>query len=68
LYLEAVKRMGNDASSILHVAGSSRDAIGAKVVGMKTAWINRKGLPMDWNYPLDLEVKSFRELTSALLS
>lgn len=67
IYLEAVKRMGNDASKILHVAGSARDAIGAKAVGMRTAWINRKGLPMDWDYPLDLEVKSFRELASALL-
>jgi 2-haloacid dehalogenase len=67
IYLEAVRRMGNDSSNILHVAGSARDAIGAKTVGMKTAWINRKGLPMDWNYPLDLEVKSFQELTVALL-
>ena len=66
IYREAVKLMGKDPSRILHVAGSGRDAIGAKAVGMKTAWINRKGLPMDWNYPLDLEVKSFRELTSAL--
>jgi 2-haloacid dehalogenase len=68
IYNEAVKLMGNDASRILHVAGSARDAIGAKAVGMRTAWINRKDLPMDWNYPLDLGVKSFRELTSALLA
>lgn len=67
IYKEAVRRMGNDASKILHVAGSSMDAIGAKVVGLKTAWINRKGLPMDWDYPLDLEVKSFGELTASLL-
>jgi len=66
IYREAVKLMGNDPSQILHVAGSGRDAIGAKAVGMKAAWINRKGLPMDWDIPLDLEVKSFRELTSAL--
>ena len=66
IYRNAVKLMGNDPSRILHVAGSARDAIGAKVMGMKTAWINRKGLPMDWDYPLDLEVSSFRELTLAL--
>jgi len=66
IYKEALRLMGNDPSHILHVAGSARDAIGAKAVGMKTAWINRKGLPMDWDYPLDLEVKSFRELTLAL--
>ena len=68
IYKEAVRLMGNDASQVLHVAGNARDAIGAKAVGMKTAWINRKDLPMDWNCPLDLEVKSFRELTSALLA
>lgn len=67
IYTEAIRRMGKDASNILHVAGSARDAIGAKIVGMKTAWINRKELPMDWNYPLDLEVKSFQELTATLL-
>ncbi len=66
IYTEAVRRMGNYASNILHVAGSARDAIGTKIIGMKTAWINRKELPMDWNYPLDLEVRSFQELVAAL--
>ena len=68
IYLKAVEQIGNDASCIMHVAGSGLDVIGAKAAGLSVAWVNRKGVPMDmWDYVADLEVKDLQELSATLL-
>lgn len=69
IYLKAVELIGHDAPSIMHVAGSGLDVIGAKAVGLTAAWVNRKKVPMDdWDHAPDLEVKDLQELSSMLLS
>jgi len=67
IYTLAVKKLKLRPSSILHVAGSSFDWIGAKALGMRVAWVNREKLPTDeWEFRPDLVVEDFTELVTNL--
>lgn len=69
IYLKAVEQTGHDSSSIMHVAGSGLDVIGAKAAGLSAAWVNRKRAPMDdWDHVPDLEVRDLQELSDILLA
>jgi 2-haloacid dehalogenase len=41
VYRKALEMTGGDASSLLHVAGSPTDAVGATAAGICTVWVNR---------------------------
>lgn len=43
VYRKALERLGIGPDELLHVAGSSTDAMGATAVGIQTAWVNRAG-------------------------
>lgn len=57
------ERAGCDITEILHVGDSLKsDVMGAKNVGMPTAWLNRDGLPNDTDIRPDYEVVSLAEI------
>jgi 2-haloacid dehalogenase len=41
VYRQALELTGNEASALLHVAGSPTDAVGATAAGIRAIWVNR---------------------------
>jgi 2-haloacid dehalogenase len=63
IYKQAVTRWRSRPARVMHVAGSSTDATGAKCAGLVTAWVNRDGLPQDQlHYQADYVLASLGEL------
>ncbi|MEI5907884.1 haloacid dehalogenase type II [Bacillus spongiae] len=46
-YLHALRTLGYEKEEILFVSSNGWDIIGATNFGFKTAWVNRKNLPLD---------------------
>lgn len=55
------------ANQVLHVAGSSTDALGTKSAGLHCAWSNRKQEPLlDPNLPVDYNMRDLNQLLEIL--
>ena len=68
LFRQLLKRLGVSPEEALQVGDTLReDVLGAKLIGMKTAWVNRSGSPGDPVLPRpDYEVRSLIELLDIL--
>jgi len=67
-YRKAAELIGEDRSSIMHVANHAFDCIGAKAYGMRTAFIDRRQRPYgETPYQPDLIVEDFTELAQVLV-
>jgi 2-haloacid dehalogenase len=67
-YHKAAERIGEERSSIMHVANHAFDCIGAKAFGMRTAFIDRRKRPYgETPHQPDLIVGNFAELADALV-
>ncbi|MGH8640519.1 MAG: haloacid dehalogenase type II [Burkholderiales bacterium] len=66
-YRKAAEMLGARPQEVLFVANHAFDCVGAKAVGMRSAFIDRRKRPFgDWPYQPDLVVGDFRELADAL--
>ncbi|MGQ4807311.1 2-haloalkanoic acid dehalogenase [Candidatus Entotheonellaceae bacterium PAL068K] len=66
-YQKAAEILGEERTSILHVANHAFDCIGAKSYGMRTAFIDRRQRPYgETPHQPDLIVGNFAELAAAL--
>jgi len=66
-YRLAAERLGARPEQVLFVANHAFDCVGAKAVGMRSAFVNRRGRPFgNRTYPPDLVVRDFRELADTL--
>jgi 2-haloacid dehalogenase len=52
IYARLPQRLGQPAGEVLFATSNGWDVIGAKAAGLRVAWVNRKGMPLD---PLGLE-------------
>ena len=63
VYRLVTETLGISASEVLYVSAHSFDVMGAKNVGFRAVYVNRRGIPMD---PLgvepDYEISSFADL------
>jgi 2-haloacid dehalogenase len=67
-YQKAAERIGEDRTSIMHVANHAFDCIGAKAFGMRTAFIDRRKRPYgETPHQPDLIVGNFAELADVLV-
>ena len=70
IYEHAMDRLDRDPEELLMVASHSWDTAGAANVGMQTAFVNRRHLPVEplgvENTDFDLTVESFGELADEL--
>ncbi|HMV28601.1 MAG TPA: hypothetical protein PKE23_04395, partial [Anaerolineales bacterium] len=61
------QRLGIPATSLLHVAGSPTDVLGAKSARLQCVWSNRLGQPyLDVNHKADYELKDLSGLLDIL--
>ena len=68
-YEKTAEILDTPIADICHVASHPFDCIGAKASGMRTAYVNRRGLPYGFSpHQADLEVPDFNGLADALLS
>ena len=68
-YQKATELIGEDRSSIMHIANHAFDCIGAKAYGMRTTFIDRRKRPYgETPYQPDLIVGNFTELAALLVS
>ncbi|WP_428382646.1 HAD family hydrolase [Nevskia ramosa] len=69
IYLAACKRLGIDASEVLHVGDDPHtDVLGARRAGLRAAWINAEGTPWEHDeHAPEIEAASFAELVERLL-
>jgi 2-haloacid dehalogenase len=66
-YRTACTLLGVPAEQVLFVANHAFDCVGAKAVGMRTAFVDRRLRPFgNAKYSPDLVVRSFRELAETL--
>src|SRR5205085_10275434 len=66
-YQVACSLLGVSAVQVLFVANHAFDCVGAKAVGMRTAFVDRRRRPFgNEKYPPDLVVRDFRELSELL--
>jgi 2-haloacid dehalogenase len=47
IYALLAQRVGRPADAILFVTSNCWDAVGAKAAGLRVAWANRQGMPLD---------------------
>lgn len=67
MFLEALRRIGAGPEATVHVGDDPvADIGGARAVGMRTVWVNRRGQPWPGGDPPDAEVRSLRELAGVL--
>jgi 2-haloacid dehalogenase len=67
-YQRAEELIGEDRSSIMHVANHAFDCLGAKAYGMRTAFIDRRNRPYgETPHQPDLIVRDFAALAEALV-
>lgn len=67
-YRMAAELVGSPPDAILFVASHTFDCVGAKAYGMRTCYVNRRGVPFgDWPYKPDITVANFAELARALV-
>ena len=67
-YTRAAEIAGVAMDQVLFVANHEFDCVGAKAVGMRTAFINRRGRPFGaWPHQPDIVVPSMTELAKLLL-
>lgn len=67
IYALPFQRLGIPATSLLHVAGSPTDVLGAKSAGLQCVWSNRLGQPyLDINHKADYELKDLSGLLDIL--
>jgi 2-haloacid dehalogenase len=70
IYETAIDSLDRDPEQLLMVASHSWDTAGAANVGMQSAFVNRRHLPVEplgaENTDFDLEVESFKELADEL--
>jgi len=67
MFQTALKRLKVEPSETVHVGDLLHtDIAGAKAIGMKTAWLNRKGIPNTGPHKPDCEIKTLPELISVL--
>lgn len=67
-YEKTAELLATPVSEICHVASHPFDCIGAKASGMRTAYVNRRGLPFGFSpHQPDVEVRDFPGLADALL-
>ncbi|MFQ5763229.1 MAG: haloacid dehalogenase type II, partial [Candidatus Bathyarchaeia archaeon] len=68
VYLTAAEILKLPPSSILHASGNQFDVYGAKLAGLKVAWVNRRAAALEeWGIQPDLEVNSLTHLADKLL-
>ena len=66
-YRTAAELLGAAPESILFVASHAFDCVGAKAYGMRTCFVDRRGVPFgDWAYQPDLVVGDLAELAEQL--
>lgn len=66
-YQTASKVLQVEPNDIMHAANHPFDCVGAKAFGMRSAYVNRRGLPFgETPHAPDLEVRNFSELAAAL--
>jgi 2-haloacid dehalogenase len=69
VYLKALETLGVRAEDLLHVAGSSTDAVGATAAGIRTVWVNRaEGAVLDARFAPAHEMRDLRGVLSLLSS
>lgn len=66
-YAMAAGLIGASPEEVCFVANHAFDVVGAKAFGMRTAFVNRRGVPFGgWQYEPDLVVPDFASLATAL--
>ena len=66
-YAKATGVIGAGPEEVCFVANHAFDVVGAKAFGMRTAFVNRRGVPFGgWQYEPDLVVADFASLAEAL--
>lgn len=66
-YAKAAELIDARPQEVCFVANHAFDVVGAKAFGMRTAFVNRRGVPFGgWQYEPDLVVPDFASLASAL--
>ena len=66
-YAKAAELVGARPEEICFVANHAFDVVGAKAFGMRSAFVNRRGVPFGaWQYKPDLVVADFASLAGAL--
>jgi len=66
-YRTATELLGISPGEVCFVANHAFDCIGAKAAGMRTAFVDRRGLPFgNDRYPPDVVVSDFAELATVL--
>ena len=68
IYAMILEMLHLDASDVLFVGDTPReDVLGPKMAGMRTAWVNRRGLPLPEEIPIpDYTIASIAELPEIL--
>lgn len=67
LFLEALRRIGGEPRAAVHVGDDAvADVAGARTVGMRTVWVNRRGRPWEGEARPDAEIGSLWELPEVL--
>jgi 2-haloacid dehalogenase len=67
-YTKAAEIVGAKMDEVLFVANHAFDCVGAKAVGMRTAFIDRRKRPFGgWPYQPDLVVEDMKALADAML-
>jgi len=67
IFAEALRELGVPASEVLHVGDSfEADVRGASMAGMKTAWVNRRGVARKGGEGPDIEIERLDELLAVL--
>jgi 2-haloacid dehalogenase len=67
IYLKSLEKMGLKPQEVIFATRVQLDVQGAKAVGLKVAWVNRAGEPLEqYGYKPDWEVKDFLELAKFL--
>jgi putative hydrolase of the HAD superfamily len=67
MFLEALRRIGGGPEATVHVGDDAvTDVAGARAVGIRTVWVNRRGVSWPGGDPPDAEIRSLRELTEVL--
>jgi len=69
VYRKAIEMCNASSDTIVHVAGSTNDAMGATSVGIETIWTNRTGdAPLDRRYAPAHEVRDLRSALAVIKS